>query len=81
MLIRISNLPTECTKDDILELLESLSDIETVEMTLSGNPDSRLAWVCIQCSRVGADGIARKIDGRFWKNRHLNAIAELFAYS
>ena len=80
MLIRISNLPTDCTEDDILALLDSLPETETIELTLSGNPDNRLAWVCIQCSRAGADGIARKIDGRLWKNRHISVTVALFAY-
>jgi hypothetical protein len=80
MLVRISNLPTDCNEDDILVLLDSLPEIETIELTLSGNPDNRLARVCIQCSRAGADGIARKIDGRFWKNRHIIATVALFAY-
>jgi hypothetical protein len=80
MLIRIGNLPTDCNKDDILALLDSLAEIETIELTLSGNPGNRLAWVCIQCSRVGADGIARKIDDRFWQNRHISATVALFAY-
>ena len=80
MLIRISNLPTDCTEDDILALLDSLPETETIELTLSGNPDNRLAWVCIQCSRAGTDGIARKIDGRFWKNRHISVTVALFAY-
>ncbi len=81
MLIEITNLPPDCNADDIRGLLNSLSDIETVELTQTGNPDKRIAWVCVHCSRVGADGIARKLDGRFWKNRHINAYLALFASS
>ena len=81
MLIEIGNLPPDCNSEDIRGLLDSLTDIEAVELTQTGNPDKRIAWVRIHCSRVGADGIARKLDGRFWKNRHINAYVALFASS
>ena len=76
--IRINNLPPGVTEDDVKNLLGNLSEIETIRLTDAGNPENVVAWVEVNTSRVQADAIVKKLNGRQWKNRSLQAYAALY---
>ena len=79
MLVRISNLPGTVTEVDIRRLCRLLTTAREVRLERSGNRDNVIAWVSVDAGCVAAHIVADRLDGRFWKDRHLEATISLFA--
>lgn len=72
MKIRIADLPTGTTHDDIRELLENSGDIETIELVEEGDSDNPVAIVDF-ASDAAAEGAVLVLNGRNWNNATLRA--------
>jgi hypothetical protein len=75
MYIRIENFPAGTTVEQIREFLGDSDEIEEVMVSDAGNEDNVIAVVKVKASKTGAGGMADFIDGRFFENRRLSAIA------
>ena len=75
MYIRIENFPAGTTEQQIREFLGDSDEIEEVMVSDAGNEDNVIAMVRVKAGQTGAGGMADFIDGRFFENRRLSAIA------
>lgn len=76
--IRVNNLPPGVTEDEVRNLFDNLDEIEAIRLTDAGNPENVVAWVEVKLSRVQADAIVEKLNGRRWKDRPLQVYAALY---
>ena len=75
MYIRIENLPSGTTVEEIREFLGDSEDVEEILLSEAGSKDNAIAVVKVSVSHTGATGMAEFIDGRFYKDRRLSAMA------
>ncbi len=75
MHISIDNFPPGTTVEDVREFLGSSDEIENIRLTDAGNAENVVAVVTVSSSQTGANAMAEFIDGRFFKERRLSAIA------
>ena len=75
MYIRIENFPAGTTVEQIREFLGDSDEIEEVIVSDAGNEDNVIAMVKVKVNQTGAGGMADFIDGRFFENRRLSAMA------
>ena len=75
MYIRIENFPPGTTVEEISEFLGESEDIEEILISDAGNKDNTIAVLKVSASHTGASGMAEFIDGRFFGNRRLSAMA------
>ena len=75
MYIRIENFPSGITVEEISEFLGGSDDIEEILISDAGNQDNVIAMVKVKAGQTGATGMAEFIDGRFYKDRRLSAMA------
>jgi len=73
MNIRIENLPSGVTVEDVREFLGASEEIEDILLSDAGNSDDVIAVVKVKAGRTGATGMAEFIDGRYFKERRLSA--------
>lgn len=67
MKIRIANLPTDVSEDDIRELLDSSDDIRSIELVTEGDADNAVAVVDLDGEAAG-EGAIRLLNARSWRN-------------
>jgi len=79
MLIRIDHLPGDVTEDDVRHLFSSLIRVKSVHLSKNGNQDNVLAWINIDADYAVSSTIAWRLDGTWWKNRHIEATLSLFS--
>lgn len=70
MKIRISDLPSGVTEDDIRGLLDNSGDIQGVELVEEGDPDNPVAIVDLG-DEAAAEGAVSLLNGLQWKNATL----------
>lgn len=71
MRIVIGNLPDDVTEDGIREALSPFAPVEKISlMKESGTPT---ALIEMEMSRTQADSMAKRIQGRIYQGRPLNA--------
>ncbi len=75
MHISIDNFPPGTTVEDVREFLGSSDETENIRLTDAGNAENVVAVVAVISSQTGANAMAEFIDGRFFKERRLSAIA------
>ena len=75
MHISIDNFPLGTTVEDVREFLGSSDETENIRLTDAGNAENVVAVVAVISSQTGANAMAEFIDGRFFKERRLSAIA------
>lgn len=77
MKVRIANLPSNVTEDDLRELLGSSDELMEIEIFSDGDSDSPVAVIETDSDAAG-EGVARMIDGRNWKGVTLRAAKLLY---
>lgn len=70
MKIRITDLPSDVSEDDIRGLLDNSEDIKSIEVVEEGDPDNLVALVDLE-SDAAAEGAVNLLNGRSWKNATL----------
>jgi len=75
MHINIDKLPPGVTVEELREFLGASDEIENIRLTDAGNAENVVAVVAVISSQTGANAMAEFIDGRFFKERRLSAIA------
>jgi hypothetical protein len=71
MRIMIGNLPDDSTEESLREALAPFVPVETVRLFMEGGAPSALIETSM--SRVQAEALARRIQGRVYQGRELNA--------
>lgn len=75
MYIRIENFPPGTTVEEISEFLGDSEEIEEILISEAGNKDNTIAVLKVSAGHTGASGMAEFIDGRFFRDRRLSAMA------
>lgn len=70
MKIRIADLPSGVSEDDIRELLDNAEDIKTIEILDEGDSGNPAAIVDL-ASDAAAEGAVNLLNGRVWKEATL----------
>jgi hypothetical protein len=76
MHILVGNLPPDITVEDIQDALADL-DFD-IEVTLSPGDRTTAQITFAGMTRTAAEGLAEQINGRFWRERTLQAYVPLF---
>lgn len=76
MHILVGNLPAEITEEDIQDALADL-DFD-IEVKLSSGERTTAQITFPGMTRTVAEGLAAQINGRFWRERTLEAYVPLF---
>ncbi|MDZ7841495.1 MAG: hypothetical protein U5R46_11885 [Gammaproteobacteria bacterium] len=72
MKIRIADLPSDVSEDDIRGLLDNSEDIKSIEVVEEGDSDNPVAIVDLE-GDAAAEGAVNLLNGRNWKNATLRA--------
>ena len=71
MRIMIGNLPEDTTEDGLREALTGLVPVESIRVFMEGSAPS--AMVELEMSKVQADALAKRLNGRIYKGQELRA--------
>ncbi len=78
MKIRIADLPSDVSEDDIRGLLDNSEDIKSIELIEEGDSDSPVAIVALDGGEAAVEGAVNLLNGRTWKNATLRADKVLY---
>jgi len=71
MRIMIGNLPDDTTEDGLREALSGLAPVDSIRVFKEGSAPS--AMIEMEMSKIQADALAKRIQGRIFKGRELRA--------
>jgi len=80
MKMMLSDLPDGIEERDVEELVAQYAEVESVELLDKGEPGHLECLVTLggQSSRAGADAVAEKLNGQYWKETRIRAALLLF---
>lgn len=78
MEIFVNNMPAGVNPEDVTELFTSFADVLDVKILKVGNPDHLTGVVHVSENRIGAEVIARKLNGTTWRHRTIQTYVPLF---
>ncbi|MDH3289163.1 MAG: hypothetical protein OEP48_15755 [Betaproteobacteria bacterium] len=76
MRIMVGNLPDNITEDAIREALSDVAPVNAIKLVPEGGAPS--AMIEMEMTRVDAEALARRIQGRIYEGRELRAWVPLF---
>jgi hypothetical protein len=76
MRIMVGNLPDDITEETIREALSDVAPVNAIKLIPEGGAPS--AMIEMEMSRVEAEALARRIQGRIYQGRALRAWVPLF---
>lgn len=76
MRIIVGNLPDDVTEDGIRNALSDVAPVTLVKLVPEGGAPS--AMIEMEMTRVEAEALARRIQGRIYKGRELRAWVPIF---
>ena len=71
MRIMIGNLPDDTTEDGLREALSGIAPVESIRVFKEGSAPS--AMIEMEMSKIQADAVANRIQGRIYKGCELRA--------
>ena len=71
MRIMIGNLPDDATEEGIREALSGVAPVESIRLFKEGGAPS--AMIEMELTKIQADALANRIQGRIYKGRALRA--------
>lgn len=79
MKIILEGLPREVSDADIRDFLKGYVEVLELEIYVSRQGEHSSAWITIVASHAEAHWAVSRLNGRYWRERTVNAYISLFS--